>query len=177
MEQEIRCFVAILISIIVAQLFMSCHATASIGVNRRQRGVQFSSSGAILMVENTPILNGILDRLPADDEQSTDEAAVNPAGRKRRRVFGNNERLPVGDEEVQFFPYSAGGYLNSDCSGALIGPYHVLTAAHCVFENGIVRPDSEGECPMEEEEENITATTPPVTNVTMTLLRPQTMRP
>ena len=150
---ELRSFVSILTGIAVALLFMSGHVIASIRVDRRQRGVQYDSSGQILMVENVPILNGILDRLPADDERSTDEAFVNPsAGRRRRTVFGNNERLPVGDEDVQYFPYSAGGHLNSGCSGALIGPYHVLTAAHCVFENGIIRPDGDGECPMVEDE-------------------------
>ena len=52
--------------------------------------------------------------------------------RARRTIFGNDERLPVDNSNR--FPYCAVGYLDSGCTATFIGPYHALTAAHCVYD-------------------------------------------
>lgn len=36
-------------------------------------------------------------------------------------------------ENTSLFPYRAIGRLSSGCTGALIGPRHVLTSGHCIF--------------------------------------------
>ena len=52
--------------------------------------------------------------------------------RLERNLYGYDERLPVGNRRYSL-PYCAVGYLRSGCTATLIGPYHALTAAHCVY--------------------------------------------
>ena len=57
---------------------------------------------------------------------------ANETERVQRNIYGLDERLPVGDRRY-YTPYCAIGYLASGCTATLIGPYHALTAAHCVY--------------------------------------------
>eukprot|EP01026_Neomeris_dumetosa_P027850 TRINITY_DN2260_c0_g1_i1.p1 TRINITY_DN2260_c0_g1~~TRINITY_DN2260_c0_g1_i1.p1 ORF type:complete len:432 (-),score=28.31 TRINITY_DN2260_c0_g1_i1:291-1463(-) len=50
---------------------------------------------------------------------------------------GRDTRKQVGQELSSQYPLSTiGAFSNQECSGTLIDRHHVLTAAHCIFENG-----------------------------------------
>ena len=63
-----------------------------------------------------------------DADENRDNAGDD---RSRRHVFADDERLPVPDFPGR--PYCAVGQLDNGCTAALIGPYHALTAAHCIY--------------------------------------------
>ena len=72
----------------------------------------------------------------AKDEKDGDvpgQQPENEEGRERRTIQGADDRLPVFNENA--YPWCAVGYLESGCTATFIGPYHAITAAHCVFDS------------------------------------------